>query len=118
MNQWNRFLLQAFLWLIVWLILLAGQDFNVSYILDNSLAYLFQIGLIAGLIFYGAKTLLLKKRYVLFTAISLFSIVFCAQISSSLRQIASKPKQEVNMRRPNRPPPMEIEPERHMPKPR
>lgn len=115
MNQWNRFLLQAFLWLILWLILLAGQDFNVNYILDNSLAYLFQIGLIAGLIFYGAKTLLLKKRYILFTAISLFSIVFCAQISSSLRQIASRPQQEVNMRRPNRPPPLEIDPGRQIP---
>lgn len=115
MNQWNRFLLQAFLWFIVWLILLAGQDFNVNYILDNSLAYLFQIGLIAGLIFYGAKTLLLKKRYVLFAVISIFSIVFCAQISSSLRQIASRPQQEVKMRRGNRPPPMETEPGRHIP---
>ena len=115
MNQWNRFLLQALLWLIVWLILLAGQDFNVNYILDNSLAYLFQIGLIAGLIFYGAKTLLLNKRYLLFTIISLFSIIFCAQISSSLRQMTSRPKQENHIRPPNRPPPMEQDGVRHFP---
>ena len=107
MNQWKRFLLQSFLWLIVWLILLAGQDFNSNYLLDNSLAYLFQIALIAGLIFYAAKTLLFKKRYLLFTLISLVSILFCAQISSSLSQLPTGPEQQVEMRRQGPPPAME-----------
>jgi len=109
MNQWKRFLLQSFLWLIVWLILFAGQDFNSTYLLDNSLAYLFQVGLIAGLIFYGAKTLLFKKRYLLFTLISLVSILFCAQISSSLGPLPTRPEQQIEMRRQGPPPGMEQE---------
>jgi len=86
MKQWKRFLLQAFLWLIVWVILVAGRDFNLNYIINNALAFIFQLALIAGLIFYGAKTLLFKKRYFLFTLISIVSIVFCAQLSSSFGQ--------------------------------
>ncbi len=114
MNRWKRFLLQSFLWLIVWLILLAGQDFNSDYLLDNSLAYLFQIALIAGLIFYAAKTLLFKKRYLLFTLISLVSILFCAQISSSLSQLPTRPEQQVEMRRQGPPPGMEQPPPDHL----
>ncbi len=109
MNQWKRFLLQSFLWLILWLILLAGQDFNSNYLLDNAVAYLFQVGLIAGLIFYGAKTLLFKKRYLLFALISLVSILFCAQISSSLRQLPIRPEQQIETRRQAPPPGMEQE---------
>tara|TARA_B110000037_G_C17128220_1_gene509464 strand:- start:11131 stop:12216 length:1086 start_codon:yes stop_codon:yes gene_type:complete len=109
MNQCKRFLLQSFLWLIVWLILFAGQNFNSNYLLDHSVAYLFQVCLIAGLIFYGAKTLLFKKRYLLFTLISLASLIFCAQISSSLIQLPKKPKLRLEMRRQGPPPEMKQE---------
>jgi hypothetical protein len=110
MNQWKRFLLQSFLWLIVWLILLAGQEFNSNYLLDNAVAYLFQVVLIAWLIFYAAKTLLFKKRYFLFALISLASILFCAQISSSFRPLDSRPAQQNELRRQG--PPMKMEQER------
>jgi len=109
MNQWKRFLLQSFLWLIVWLILLAGQEFNSNYLLDNAVAYVFQVILIAWLIFYAAKSLLFKKRYFLFAVISLASILFCAQISSSLRPLASRPDQQNELRRQGPPPGMEQE---------
>ncbi len=107
MNQWKRFLLQSFLWGIVWVILFAGQDFNSNYLRGNIVAYLFQIALIAGLIFYAAKALLFRKKFFLFTMISIISIVFCAQISSNFGVSNTRPIDTPELRRQGPPPGME-----------
>lgn len=116
MNQWKRFFIQALLWLTVWLILFVDQSYSFDYLVNNAVAYIFQLLLIGGLIFYGARVLLFEKKYLLFAMISVTSILLCAQISSN---IGSSPNmmQQQEMNRFQRPPPNELQKSRPLDRP-
>lgn len=74
MTKAKRFLFQAVLWGVIWLILSIAQNLELPFILENIPVYLFQISLIAFLIYYAAPLFFLEKRYVYFVVISLLLI--------------------------------------------
>lgn len=99
MNRTNRTVFQLFLWATVWIILGLNQSDFVRFFRENYLAYISQAILIVGLIFVLAPKLLFRKKYLLFTLVSLVLLMFCAYVSGSIIQHA----QDLGMRPP--PPP-------------
>jgi two-component system LytT family sensor kinase len=83
MKASKRFLFQSLLWLIIWLVLWITQSFNFGFIRENLLTFIFQILLLAGLIFFAAPKLLFKKKYLLFLIIGVTAIVAGSFITSS-----------------------------------
>ncbi len=82
MNNYKRFLFQIILWGIIWFFLSFGQSNNEKFLIENSILFAFQIGLIGLLIFFVAKHFLFKKKYLFFFLIS-FSIICVSALSSS-----------------------------------
>lgn len=75
MTKGKRLLFQAVLWGIIWFILIIAQNFELPFIIENIPVYIFQISLIAFLIYYAAPLFFVKKRYVYFVLISLIVVV-------------------------------------------
>ncbi|MCR1024076.1 histidine kinase [Cellulophaga baltica] len=84
MKATKRFIFQSLLWLIIWLVLWITQSFDYGFFRENLLSVIFQILLLAGLIFFAAPKLLFKKKYLLFMLFGLAAIVLGSYISSSL----------------------------------
>ncbi len=82
MKKKKRFLFQVILWGVIWMILSFAQNMEAPFILGNIPVFIFQISLIAFLIYYGALNLFIKKRYVHFLFLSLFLIVGASLIST------------------------------------
>ncbi|CAM2825612.1 sensor histidine kinase [Flavobacterium frigoris] len=99
MNRTNRTVFQLFLWATVWIIVGLNQNDFVRFLRDNYLAYICQSLLIVGLVFVLAPKLLFRKKYLLFTVVSLVLLMFCAYVSGSIIQHV----QDLGMRPP--PPP-------------
>lgn len=74
MKPSKRLLFQAILWLIIWLTLSIPQNLELHFVLENMPVYIFQISLIAFLIYYAAPLFFVEKRYVYFILISLLII--------------------------------------------
>lgn len=83
MKQTKRFLFHVSLWLILWLFAWLLTDGDLNFLQKNSLAFLMQIIMVAVLIYYTAPALLLKKKYVLFTAVSLLLLIACSYMISN-----------------------------------
>lgn len=101
MNRTNRTVFHLFLWAIVWIIVGLNQNDFVRFLRDNYLAYICQSLLIVGLVFVLAPKLLFRKKYLLFTLVSLVLLMFCAYVSGSIIQHV----QDLGMRPPPPPPP-------------
>ena len=74
MKTSNRFFSQAFFWLGVWLLLWVEEGSHPGFIVENGLIFLFQICLIAGIIYYAAPKLLFKKQPFLFFCVLVLAI--------------------------------------------
>lgn len=96
MTRSIRFLCQAGLWATVWIFLSILQKRNDRFLLENTVVFGFQVALIGLLIFYIAKQFLFKRKYILFTIISIILISVSAFTSSS---IFSGPKSHMPFRR-------------------
>lgn len=96
MTRSIRFLSQSGLWAVIWIFLSILQKRNDRFLLENSVVFGFQITLIGLLIFYIAKQFLFKKKYILFTIISIILISVSAFTSS---YIFSGPKNHIQFRR-------------------
>ena len=99
MNTQRRSLFQTILWLIVWIIIGIGKLNPVYFLLNNSVAFIFQCTLIAGVIFYGAKMLLFNKKYFQFLFIALVSIILASFISSRMEifpEPSHSPKEQLS----------------------
>lgn len=83
MNRLKRFLFQLVLWLVIWLTAWFFLGANFRFLIDNSPSFIFQILVIAVLIYYAAPSLLFKKKYTLFVVISLVLIVVIAFLISN-----------------------------------
>ncbi|WP_091084905.1 sensor histidine kinase [Flavobacterium gillisiae] len=86
MNRTNRTVFQLFLWATVWIMVGLTQSDFVRFFRDNYLAYICQSLLIVGLVFVLAPRLLFRKKYLLFTLVSLVLLIFCAYVSGSIVQ--------------------------------
>lgn len=77
MNRLKRFLFQIALWLLIWLTawFFLGED--IQFLKENGFVFLFQILVVALLIFYTAPALLFKKKYVLFITLSIGLVLLC-----------------------------------------
>ncbi|WP_158979055.1 sensor histidine kinase [Cellulophaga sp. L1A9] len=84
MKATKRFIFQSLLWIIIWLVLWITQSFDFGFLRENLLSLLFQILLLAGLIFFAAPKLLFQKKYLLFLIIGLTAIVLGSYISANI----------------------------------
>ncbi len=106
MTKSKRFYFQVLLWLGVWGVIWLSEGASPRFIAANGSAFVFQILLLAGLIFYTAPTLLFKKKYVLFISASLGAIVIFSYISFQFSGGGPLPPPGPVMDdMPNRPPP-------------
>lgn len=71
MNKFKRLAFQAFLWLVIGIIIWVNREAN-SYILKKNLMIFFlQISLIGSMIYYASPKLLFKKKYLLLSVYSI-----------------------------------------------
>lgn len=82
MKQTKRFLLQVALWMTLWVILWFFEGGSIQFLKENLLVYIFQIILLAGLIYYAAPVLLLNKKYSTFFILCLSAIIVACFIMS------------------------------------
>lgn len=73
MNLFKRYIYQVFTWLGIWCVLWFSTGGELIFIKANVLAFLLQVLLLLGLIYYAVPQFLFKKKYVYF-------IVFIAPI--------------------------------------
>lgn len=81
MNRTKRFIFQILFWFALWLIawlLLSGET---DFISKNTLTFIFQIVVVALLVYFMAPAFLFKKKYVLFITLSIGLITLCSFIS-------------------------------------
>lgn len=109
MDKLKRLLFQVLLWFAVWIVLWVDQQSTAEFLRNNGSAFLFQIILIAGLIFYFAPALLFKKKYLIFIGLSLTAIALAAYFTSWSAmpppQLSGPPPLNAHPRRPISPPP-------------
>ncbi|MCG9791690.1 sensor histidine kinase [Flavobacterium algicola] len=84
MNKINRTIFQLFLWAAIWIILGLSQKNFTHFLHENLLAYVFQAVLIVALIYQIAPQFLFKKKYLLFTLLSIGALVVSAVLSGGL----------------------------------
>lgn len=107
MTKFKRLIIQVILWLIIGLIIWLNEDASNDILIENLVAFIFQNLLIVGLIYYTAPKLLFKRKFVLFTIVSIVAVVSFSFILSSLFSIPLETQELLN--RPEfRPPPPEF----------
>lgn len=84
MKQTKRFLIQAVLWLTIWLVLWYFEGGGPQFLRDNMSVFIIQIILLAVLVFYTAPLLLWNKKFGLFFIVTASSIVVSCFILSSI----------------------------------
>lgn len=83
MKPSKRLLFQVILWLVIWLILSFAQNLELKFILENIPLFVFQLSLIAFLIYYAGPIFFVKKRQAYFLFISLLAIVGASLVVTS-----------------------------------
>lgn len=84
MNATQRFIFQALLWFSIWGSLWVYSGVEPIFIEANGLAFVFQIVLLAGLVFYAAPKFIFQKKYFTFIITSIVVLFICAYASSEL----------------------------------
>lgn len=96
MNKINRLAIQIALWLVIGVIIWLGQEANTDVLKENLVVFLFQILLIGGLIYLIAPKLLFKKKYVLFTLVSIIIILVSAFALTIFFRVPIEPHQPMS----------------------
>ncbi len=84
MNKTKRLIIESTLWLVVWIILWVNQENDSNFIKANSIAFVLQVVLIFGLIYFASPKLLVKKKYFYFGVFSVAAVLVSAYISSEV----------------------------------
>mgnify|MGYP003671530295 FL=1 len=74
MNRHKNFLFHVALWLLIWSTAWIFSGSDIQFAADNGMALVFQILVIAILIYYTVPQLLLKKKYIAFTIVSIITV--------------------------------------------
>lgn len=82
MNKFTRAVFQLVLWFLVLIIIGLSQMNIVRFLQENVAAYICQVALIIGLIYFLAPHFLFKKKYVQFVLFSIILILVGAFVSS------------------------------------
>ncbi|WP_405414666.1 sensor histidine kinase [Maribacter sp. Asnod1-A12] len=84
MNRHKNFIFHVALWLLIWSTawIFSGSDFQ--FVGENGMALLFQILVIATLIYFTVPYLLLKKKYTLFTLVSIATIIVVTLVLTNI----------------------------------
>ena len=91
MKKSIRLLFQCVIWAIMWSILWAQQSFTTPFLVENYYVFIFQIILIAFLVYYAAPAFLNQKKYLQFIVIS-GVVLLVANLMMSFLSISSIPK--------------------------
>lgn len=81
MNKAKRLLFQTILWGGIWLIICVAQNLALPFIVENIPVFVFQISLIAFLIYYAAPLFFVEKKYAYFSITSLLLVFIFSLIS-------------------------------------
>eukprot|EP01093_Parvamoeba_rugata_P013506 TRINITY_DN4135_c0_g4_i3.p1 TRINITY_DN4135_c0_g4~~TRINITY_DN4135_c0_g4_i3.p1 ORF type:complete len:366 (+),score=42.12 TRINITY_DN4135_c0_g4_i3:606-1703(+) len=74
MNRHKNFIFHVALWLLIWSTAWIFSGSDIQFAAENGLALVFQILVIAILIYYTVPQLLLKKKYIAFTVVSIITV--------------------------------------------
>ena len=74
MNRHKNFIFHVALWLLIWSTAWIFSGSDIQFAVENGMALVFQILVIAILIYYTVPQLLLKKKYIAFTIVSLITV--------------------------------------------
>ncbi|MGO4918734.1 sensor histidine kinase [Maribacter spongiicola] len=74
MNRHKNFIFHVALWLLIWSTAWIFSGSDIQFAVVNGMALVFQILVIAILIYYTVPQLLLKKKYIAFTIVSLITV--------------------------------------------
>lgn len=96
MNKIIRLIAQVSLWLIIGIIIWLNQESNPDLVQENLVVFFFQIVLISTLIYLIAPKLLFKKKYALFTIVSVALVMASAYILTSIFAMPLEPHQPIN----------------------
>lgn len=96
MNRIIRLIVQAFLWLVIGIIIWLNQEANADIFKENLVVFVFQLFLISGLIYLIAPNLLFKKKHVLFTIISVALVMASAFVLTHIFSAPIEPHQPIN----------------------
>ena len=84
MNKFTRAVFQLVLWFMVLIIIGLNQEDIIRFLNENLVAYLCQVLMIIGLIYFLAPKLLFKKKYVQFILLSIVIVFTAAYVSSQM----------------------------------
>ena len=96
MNKIYRLVIQVALWLVIGIIIWLNQETDLDFLKENLVVFVFQIILIGGLIYLIAPKLLFKKKYLLFSIVSVIVIMASAYILTNLFGMPLEPHQPIN----------------------
>lgn len=74
MNRHKNFIFHVALWLLIWSTAWIFSGSDIQFAAENGMALVFQILVIAILIYYTVPQLLLKKKYIAFTLVSIITV--------------------------------------------
>ncbi|WP_339836983.1 histidine kinase [uncultured Maribacter sp.] len=74
MNRHKNFIFHVALWLLIWSTAWIFSGSDIQFAAENGMALVFQILVIAILIYYTVPQLLLKKKYIAFTIVSIITV--------------------------------------------
>ena len=84
MNRHKNFIFHVALWLLIWATAWIFNGSDIQFAVENGMALVFQILVIATLIYFTVPQLLLKKKYVLFTLVSIATIIVVAILLTNI----------------------------------
>lgn len=84
MTRLKRFIFQVLLWLGIWCTIWISGGGDFIFIKSNAPAFVLQVLLLFGLIYYGIPKFLLEKKYLLLFIVAITAIVGCAFLASEL----------------------------------
>lgn len=96
MNKIYRLVIQVALWLVIGVIIWLNQETDLDFLIENLVVFVFQILLIGGLIYLIAPKLLFKKKYLLFSIVSVIAIMASAYILTNFFGMPLEPHQPIN----------------------
>tara|TARA_R110002126_G_scaffold173894_1_gene322438 strand:- start:46 stop:1143 length:1098 start_codon:yes stop_codon:yes gene_type:complete len=84
MNRHKNFIFHVALWLLIWSTAWIFSGSDIQFAVENGLALVFQILIIAILIYYTVPQLLLKKKYIAFTIVSIIMVFVITLILTNI----------------------------------
>lgn len=82
MDRTYRFVLQVVFWMVIWIVLWITGGSDPIFLVTNIPAFLFQVVLLTGLLFYAIPKVLLRNRTLWFVTGVLMGVVVLSWVSS------------------------------------